>query len=80
MNSTNARTFGAGRRLLDIPGGKGKVPIGPNYLAETGEGTYIVEDYRGGSHRYADSVYRNSESTPTDHGTMIKGRIDDANG
>jgi L-lysine 2,3-aminomutase len=66
--------------VLDIPGGKGKVPIGPNYLAETGEGTYIVEDYRGGSHRYADSVYRNSESTPTDHGTMIEGRIDDANG
>jgi lysine 2,3-aminomutase len=42
--------------VLDIPGGKGKVPIGPGYLTELGDGSYIVEDYRGGSHDYQDSV------------------------
>ncbi|HWK45584.1 MAG TPA: lysine-2,3-aminomutase-like protein [Stellaceae bacterium] len=34
--------------VLDIPGGHGKVPIGPDYLAEAG----MVEDYRGGTHAY----------------------------
>lgn len=43
--------------VLDIPGGKGKVPIGPGYLTEIAEGEYVVEDYKGGTHRYADSIY-----------------------
>jgi lysine 2,3-aminomutase len=35
--------------VLDIPGGHGKAPVGPNYLhADTGE----VEDWRGKRHRY----------------------------
>jgi lysine 2,3-aminomutase len=35
--------------MLDIPGGHGKSPVGPNYLREdTGE----VEDFRGERHRY----------------------------
>jgi lysine 2,3-aminomutase len=35
--------------VLDIPGGYGKVPLGPNYLDEAaGE----VEDWRGNRHRY----------------------------
>jgi lysine 2,3-aminomutase len=38
--------------VLDIPGGHGKVPIGPGYL--DGAGDYTVEDYRGGRHRYRD--------------------------
>jgi len=38
--------------VLDIPGGHGKVPIGPGYL--DGEGDYTVEDYRGGRHAYRD--------------------------
>lgn len=42
--------------VLDIPGGKGKVPIGPGYLTELGDGSYIVGDYRGESHDYQDSI------------------------
>jgi lysine 2,3-aminomutase len=38
--------------VLDIPGGYGKVPIGPAYLSE-GAGGYVVEDWRGGTHAYA---------------------------
>jgi lysine 2,3-aminomutase len=38
--------------VLDIPGGHGKSPVGPNYLQRSGEGSYAVEDYRGGRHRY----------------------------
>jgi lysine 2,3-aminomutase len=34
---------------LDIPGGHGKAPVGPNYLSEGGA---IVEDFRGQRHRY----------------------------
>ena len=39
--------------MLDIPGGYGKVPIGPGYLAADGE-AWTVEDYRGGRHGYRD--------------------------
>jgi lysine 2,3-aminomutase len=35
--------------MLDIPGGHGKSPIGPNYLNEDGG---EIEDFRGGRHRY----------------------------
>jgi lysine 2,3-aminomutase len=39
--------------VLDLPGGFGKVPVGPGY-AESGTGSrgWIVEDFRGGRHRY----------------------------
>ena len=37
--------------VLDLPGGAGKVPVGPTYATRTGEG-WQVEDYRGGSHEY----------------------------
>jgi lysine 2,3-aminomutase len=37
--------------VLDIPGGFGKVPIGPAYLVP-GEGGHLVEDWRGGTHAY----------------------------
>ena len=40
--------------VLDIPGGHGKVPIGPSYLTPDGEESYIVRDYQGGSHDYED--------------------------
>src|SRR4029079_16656540 len=33
--------------VLDIPGGHGKSPIGPNYLMRDDDG-YRIEDYRGG--------------------------------
>jgi len=41
--------------VLDIPGGHGKSPIGPNYIARAGENGaahYVVEDYQGCRHRY----------------------------
>ena len=43
--------------VLDIPGGHGKVPIGPEYLRLREDGAYRVVDYRGESHTYRDSVY-----------------------
>jgi lysine 2,3-aminomutase len=38
--------------VLDIPGGHGKSPIGPNYLAPDGAGGWRVEDFNGASHCY----------------------------
>ncbi len=41
--------------VLDIPGGHGKSPIGPNYLTpagSNGSAHYMVEDFNGGRHRY----------------------------
>jgi lysine 2,3-aminomutase len=41
--------------VLDIPGGHGKSPVGPNYIARTGENGaahYVIEDYQGRRHRY----------------------------
>lgn len=38
--------------VLDIPGGYGKVPVGPNYLTEGGGGRVLVEDVRGRRHAY----------------------------
>jgi lysine 2,3-aminomutase len=40
--------------MLDIPGGHGKVPVGPGYLECPGEGTMRVEDIDGGVHDYRD--------------------------
>jgi lysine 2,3-aminomutase len=39
--------------VLDIPGGFGKVPIGPDYLARADQG-YVVTDWQGGRHLYRD--------------------------
>jgi lysine 2,3-aminomutase len=33
--------------VLDLPGGDGKVPIGPSYLAAAGDGRFLVEDRDG---------------------------------
>jgi lysine 2,3-aminomutase len=39
--------------VLDIPGGHGKSPIGPNYLDRAGDdGKYLVDDFNGGRHPY----------------------------
>jgi lysine 2,3-aminomutase len=41
--------------VLDLPGGAGKVPIGPEYLAEPdADGTRRVRDWRGDLHRYSE--------------------------
>jgi len=41
--------------VLDIPGGHGKVPVGPAYLAPDGEG-WRVEDPNGSTHAYPPSA------------------------
>jgi lysine 2,3-aminomutase len=38
--------------VLDIPGGHGKSPIGPNYLSCDGADNYRVEDFNGALHCY----------------------------
>ncbi len=42
------------RYVLDIPGGHGKMPIGPCYLERNEDGAYAVTDYRGHTHRYTE--------------------------
>jgi len=43
--------------VLDIPGGAGKVPIGPSYLGESSsEGEVTVTDWQGKPHRYRDGA------------------------
>jgi lysine 2,3-aminomutase len=39
--------------MLDIPGGHGKVPVGPDYVKKDGAGC-VVEDYKGREHNYHD--------------------------
>jgi lysine 2,3-aminomutase len=38
--------------VLDIPGGHGKVPIGPDYVTRRDDGGLSIEDPNGGSHLY----------------------------
>lgn len=39
--------------MLDIPGGHGKSPVGPNYLSEPSSGEiYNITDYKGQPHQY----------------------------
>jgi lysine 2,3-aminomutase len=42
------------RYVLDIPGGHGKMPIGPCYLEHGDDGAYAVEDFKGEIHRYTE--------------------------
>jgi lysine 2,3-aminomutase len=53
MRALRGRTSGLCQPtyVLDIPGGHGKSPIGPEYLTRDGDG-YRVEDYNGGLHCY----------------------------
>jgi lysine 2,3-aminomutase len=41
--------------VLDIPGGYGKSPIGPNYVSRSAD-EYVIDDYQGARHRYAERV------------------------
>lgn len=57
MASLRARLSGLAlpTYVIDIPGGHGKIPIGPGHLAPSeAPGTYILHDPRGGTHRYTD--------------------------
>jgi lysine 2,3-aminomutase len=47
--------------VLDIPGGHGKSPIGPNYLERTssnGTAHFVIEDFNGRRHRYPPNPVR----------------------
>ena len=44
--------------ILDIPGGYGKSPIGPNYLTESSNGEWTITDWQGASHSYHDPSSR----------------------
>jgi lysine 2,3-aminomutase len=57
MHALRARLSGLAlpTYVLDIPGAHGKVPVGPDYLRETGAGHYDIEDRNGASHQYEDA-------------------------
>ncbi|MEO0423454.1 MAG: lysine-2,3-aminomutase-like protein [Pseudomonadota bacterium] len=40
--------------VLDLPGGGGKVPVGPTYATRTDDGEWLLRDRFGASHRVAD--------------------------
>ena len=58
MRSMRGRLSGLCQPLyvLDIPGGHGKVPIGPSYLSERPDGRADVEDPRGDRRAYPPSL------------------------
>jgi lysine 2,3-aminomutase len=58
MRSLRGRLSGIAQPayVLDIPGGHGKVPVGPEYLSRDGDGCWTVEDWQGGRHRYAETI------------------------
>jgi lysine 2,3-aminomutase len=41
--------------MLDLPGGEGKVPIGPDYIREQAGRHYRIESYTGAVHDYTDT-------------------------
>jgi len=44
--------------VLDIPGGYGKVPVGPGYIDMCGDAGAVVEDINGVEHQYAQPSFR----------------------
>lgn len=44
--------------VLDIPGGHGKVPVGPGYASVIEAGAWSVEDFNGMRHAYAPATER----------------------
>jgi lysine 2,3-aminomutase len=56
MAGLRGRLTGIGQPLyvLDIPGGHGKVPVGPGYLRANGQGGWVVTDPQGREHLYRD--------------------------
>jgi lysine 2,3-aminomutase len=49
--------------VIDIPGGYGKAPAGPSYVARQGEG-WLIEDWRGQSHVYGDGATKQKTGAP----------------
>jgi lysine 2,3-aminomutase len=54
--------------MLDIPGGRGKSPIGPNYLTRSPGEAYWVTDYKGRSHVYPPEARETGDMRGVDHG------------
>jgi lysine 2,3-aminomutase len=50
--------------VLDIPGGHGKSPVGPSYLAIDGDGNTTVEDYNGARHCYPPKTCQSKACQP----------------
>jgi lysine 2,3-aminomutase len=46
--------------MLDIPGGHGKTPIGPQWIHSGEDGEHVVTDPQGARHAYADRLEANS--------------------
>jgi lysine 2,3-aminomutase len=46
--------------ILDIPGGWGKAPIGPQWVRSDGNGAHLVSDPQGVEHRYLDRLSADS--------------------
>jgi lysine 2,3-aminomutase len=42
--------------VLDIPGGAGKTPVGPQWIEPNGTDGYTVTDYNGAAHQYMDDT------------------------
>ncbi|MBY0612456.1 MAG: lysine-2,3-aminomutase-like protein [Beijerinckiaceae bacterium] len=42
--------------VLDLPGGHGKVPIGPEHATQNADGSWTIVDYQGQSHAYRESI------------------------
>ncbi|MBV8106121.1 MAG: lysine-2,3-aminomutase-like protein [Hyphomicrobiales bacterium] len=58
MSSLRARLSGVAMPtyVLDIPGGRGKVPVGPQSIRPDGAGRHIVTDPQGAEHVYLDRL------------------------
>jgi lysine 2,3-aminomutase len=48
--------------VLDIPGGAGKSPLGPQWIKSSENGSYVVTDYTGESHQYTDDSAESMDS------------------
>jgi lysine 2,3-aminomutase len=76
MRALRGRVSGVCQPLyvLDIPGGHGKVPIGPSYLTQGPPDEYVVEDYKGARHQYPGTATPASQVEPgrkaSDHGRV----------
>ena len=66
MRQLRGRVSGLGQPdyVLDIPGGFGKSPIGPAYLARESDGAVTVADFNGNRHRYPASPASSPASSP----------------
>ena len=56
MRQLRGRLSGLGQPtyVIDLPGGHGKMPIGPGYAEDGSDGTWRITDFRGEAHEYCD--------------------------